>query len=197
PDDHMLTRGLNYIKTEYVSAIDTTPAVIPGLKRTVLLSSSDTAAMVENPVYISLEEITRPPDRRLFNKSDLPVAILAEGKFPSFYRNYGIPPGVNTSGNSVLDEGIGSIFISGDGDMIRNEVLVQNGELNPQPLGYDRDTRQTFGNKDFIMNVINYMTGDKSLIQLRSREFKLRLLDRTKIRIKEVRNRWAIINTLI
>jgi ABC-2 type transport system permease protein len=197
PDRHMLTRGLNYIKTDYVSAIDTTQAAIPGLKRTVLLSSSDTSALVENPVYISMEEITRPPEKRIFNQSGLPVAILAEGTFPSFFRNYGIPDGVNTSDKLLKDKGTGNLFVSGDGDMIRNEVLVRNRELVPQPLGYDRDTRQTFGNKDFIMNVVNFMTGDKSLIQLRSREFKLRLLDRSRIRIKEVRLKWLIINTLI
>jgi ABC-2 type transport system permease protein len=103
---------------------------------------------------------------------------------------------VKTSGIPVLNEGEGAVFVAGDGDMIRNEVLIRNNELVPQPLGYDRDTRQTFGNKDFILNVINYMTGDKSLIQLRSREFKLRLLDRTRTRIKAVKARWILINTM-
>lgn len=197
PKDHFLTSGLNYIKTDYVSAIDTTPAPIQGLERTVLLSTSDTSALMENPVFISMEEVTRKPDRRQFNKSDLPVAIISEGTFPSFFRNYGIPQGVKTSGIVPKDEGAGALFVAGDGDMIKNQVVIKNQEPYPQPLGYDRDTRQTFGNKDFIMNVVNYMTGDRSLIKLRSREFKLRLLDRNRIRLKNERIKWISINTLI
>ena len=197
PDSQPLTRGLNYIKTDYVSAIDTTPVAINGLRRHVLLTTSDTAARIENPVYISMEEITKPPDRNAFNKSSLPVAILAEGTFSSFYENYGVPIGVVLSGAPVLKEGKGAVFVSGDGDMIRNDVFIQNNELVPQTLGYDRDTRQTFGNKEFIMNVVNYMTGDKSLIQLRSRDFELRLLDRTKTRMKQVKVKWQLINSLL
>lgn len=197
PGDHFLTSGLNYIKTDYVSAIDTTPAPVEGLKRTVLLSTSDTSALIENPVYISMEEVTRAPDRQQFNKSDLPVAIIAEGTFPSFFRNYGMPEGVKTSGVVPKDEGEGTLFVAGDGDMIKNQVVIRNQEPYPQPLGYDRDTRQTFGNKDFIMNVVNYMTGDRSLIKLRSREFKLRLLDRNRIRLQSERIKWILINTLL
>ncbi|MBE0654657.1 MAG: hypothetical protein IH594_12710 [Bacteroidales bacterium] len=192
----MITRGLNYIKSDYVSAIDTISVPGGSLERHVLLATSDTSARIENPVFITMEEISRAPDRNTFNRSNLPLAILAEGTFFSFFRNYGIPDGVKTSGIPVLQEGEGAVFVAGDGDMIRNEVLIRNNELVPQPLGYDRDTRQTFGNKDFILNVINYMTGDKSLIQLRSREFKLRLLDRTRTRIKVVKTRWILINTV-
>jgi ABC-2 type transport system permease protein len=197
PKDNFLTSGLNYIKTDYISAIDTTPAEVPGLERTVLLSTSDTSALIENPAFIAMEEVTEAPDRREFNKSNLPVAILAEGRFPSFYRNYGIPDGVSTSGITPKDEGEGNLFVAGDGDMIRNHVAMRNQEPIPQPLGYDRDTRQTFGNKDFIMNVINYMTGDKSLIRLRAREFKLRLLDRSRIRLQDERVKWSLINTIL
>ena len=63
------------------------------------------------------------------------------------------------------------------------------------PLGLDRFTQQYFGNKDFIVNAVNYLTDQEGLIQLRTKEFKLRLLDRTKIR--EERLRWKIINTVV
>lgn len=197
PDrENLLSRGLNYIKTDYVSAIDTTPVAIPGMNRTVLLTSSDTSALIENPVYISLSEVVQPPDRSVFNASRLPLAILSEGKFPSFFRNYGIPEGVGDFSGKVKDESLeAGLFVCGDADIIRNDVLVRNGEIIPQTLGYDRDTRQTFGNREFIMNVINYMTDDRALIQLRSREFKLRLLDRNRIRSSSVRLKWIMINT--
>ena len=193
-----LTRGLNYVKTEFVSAIDTTLAPIAGMKRTVLLASSDTSARIDNPVYISMEEVTRAPDRSVFNKSRLPVAILNEGIFESFYSNYSVPEGVTPGDIQILKKSEPTmIFVAGDGDMIRNDVQVTAAGNVPMILGYDNDTRQTFGNKEFIMNVINYMTDDQGLIELRSREFKLRLLDKSRIRTEEMKFKWKIFNTVL
>lgn len=196
--DNILTKGLNYIKTDYVSAIDTTAVHIEGLKRSVLLATSDSSALIENPVYISLQEVVKPPDKSVFNRSKLPIAILSEGKFTSFYRNYGVPDGVADFSVPILKESVKTaLFVCGDADIIRNDVIVQNNEIVPQALGYDRDTRQTFGNKEFVMNVVNYMTDDMALISLRSREYKLRLLDRLKLRNKQLKLKWILVNTLL
>ena len=194
--DHSLTRGLNYIRGQFVSAIDTTPAPMPGIKRTVLLTTSDSSARIDNPVMISMDEVTKSPDPRIFNKSRLPVAILAEGNFESFYKNYGVPAGVSPDDVEIVKESAHtSIFIAGDGDLLRNDVQVSSGETIPLTLGYDPDTRQTFGNKEFIMNVINYMTDDYGLISLRSREFKLRLLEKSRIRTSRQKMKWKLVNT--
>jgi ABC-2 type transport system permease protein len=196
--DNSLTKGLNYVKGEFVSAIDTTIGLMPGLKRTVLLASSDTSAKIDNPSFISMDEVTRAPNHRSFNKSRLPVAILAEGEFESFYANYGVPAGVTPANVEILKKSKSTmIFVTGDGDMIRNDVESTPKGNIPMILGYDEDTRQTFGNKEFIMNVINYMTDDQGLIDLRSREFKLRLLDKTRIRTAEMKFKWKIINTVL
>ena len=193
-----LTKGLNYVKAEFVSAIDTTAAVLPGVKRTVLLASSDTSARIDNPSYISMEEVTRAPNRNSFNKSRLPVAILAEGELESFYANYGVPEGVIPPDVKIIKRSVPTmIFVAGDGDLIRNDVQITAKGTIPMVLGYDKATRQTFGNKEFIMNVINYMTDDQGLIALRSREFKLRLLDKTKIRTAEMKLKWKVINTAL
>jgi ABC-2 type transport system permease protein len=196
--ENSLTRGLNYVKGEFVSAIDTTPVAIPGVKRTVLLASSDTSARIDNPVYISMDEVTRAPNRKTFNKSRLPVAILAEGEFESFYANYGVPEGVTPADVQIIRKSKPAmVFVAGDGDMIRNDVQVTADGTIPMVLGYDKDTRQTFGNKEFIMNVINYMTDDQGLIELRSREFKLRLLDKSRIRTADMKLKWKLINTVL
>lgn len=196
PQDHYLTNGLNYIRSEFASAIDTTPAPMEGVKRTVLLSSSDTSALVTNPAMISMAEIGQKPDKKQFNRSRIPVAVLAEGRFPSFYANYGVPEGVQPRDVDIMPHSEPAmLFVAGDGDMIRNEVEINGYDTIPLPLGYDRDTRQTFGNKEFVMNVINYMTDDQSLIRLRAREFKLRLLDRARLRSSREQIRWKLLNT--
>jgi ABC-2 type transport system permease protein len=51
----------------------------------------------------------------------------------------------------------------------------------PFPLGYDKYTRQTFGNSDFLMNAVNYLCDDSGLISVRARDLKLRLLDSGRI----------------
>lgn len=196
--ENPLTKGLNYVKSEFVSAIDTTPAAKLGLKRTVLLATSDTSAKIENPSMITMEEITRAPNRKSFNQSRLPIAILSEGEFESFYANYGVPEGVTPANVEIVKKSKPAmIFVAGDGDMIRNDVEVTAQGNIPMILGYDKDTRQTFGNKEFILNVINYMTDDQGLISLRSREFKLRLLDKTKIRTPQMQVKWKMLNTVL
>lgn len=196
--ENSLTRGLNYIKSEFASAIDTTPQPIPGIRRTVLLASSDTSARIDNPVYISLDEVNRAPGSHVFNKSRLPVAILAEGEFESFYANYGVPEGVIPRNAEIIRTSKpAKVFVAGDGDLIRNDVQITPDGTIPMVLGYDKTTRQTFGNKEFILNVINNMTDDQGLISLRSREFKLRLLDRARLRTHAMKTRWKVINTLL
>jgi ABC-2 type transport system permease protein len=194
--DHVITKGLNYILGRYASSIDTTAAPLSGVSRTVLLSTSDSSARIDNPVMINMEEVAQVPDKRTFNKSGLPLAILAEGVFESFYKNYGVPAGVSPANVEIRKESLPArIFLAGDGDLIRNDVTLSGSEPVPLPLGYDSDTRQTFGNKEFVMNVINYMTDDDGLISLRKREFKLRLLDRTKVRTSGQKMKWKLINT--
>lgn len=90
-----------------------------------------------------------------------------------------------------------SLFVLSDGDIAANEVLFDQGAFRAQPLGYDRYTRQTFGNGEFIMNVVNYMTDDSGIMELRAREFKLRLLNGEIINSKEQVLKWKLVNTLL
>ncbi len=84
-----------------------------------------------------------------------------------------------------------------DGDIPANEVKFERGAFRAQPLGYDKYTRQTFGNLEFIMNVINFMTDETGIMELRSREFKLRLLNREVINQKSQVLKWKLLNTLL
>ena len=81
--------------------------------------------------------------------------------------------------------------------MAANEVRFEQGELRAQPLGYDRYTRQTFGNREFFLNLINYMTDEAGIMELRSREFRLRLLDREVINDRGRAWRWKVLNMLV
>jgi len=196
--DNPVTRGLNYIKSEFVTALDTVPVNPPGVKKTVYLSSSGASRLLSAPVRISVEEVNYQPDPAAYTAGPVPVAVMLEGSFESFFKNYSVPAGVYPPDAEIIKTSKAArVFVCGDGDLIRNEVSSVRGRLMAEPLGYDKYTRQTFGNKEFIMNVINYMTDDSGLMQLRTREFKLRLLDREKTGDSKVVLKWKLINSLV
>lgn len=197
PADHPVTRGLNYVRSTFASSMDTLEGSGGDLRKTVLLATSGASRAREVPVYISMEEVTLQPDPELYNRSGLPVAVLMEGTFTSFYRNYPVPPGVTPAGWQVIGRSQPtSVFVASDGDLPANEVQFEGGAFRARPLGYDRYTRQTFGNREFIMNVISYMTDRTGIMELRSREFKLRLLNREVTGDRGRVMQWRLFNTL-
>jgi len=84
------------------------------------------------------------------------------------------------------------MIVIADAEIIRNEVRRAGSEETPLPLGEDKYTGQVFGNRDFLINCLNYLVDDKGLIQLRSRELKLRLLNTGMI--KNGKFKWQVIN---
>ena len=197
PESHPVTRGLNYVKGEFASTLDTVGSG-GDVRKTVLLPTSSASRMREVPLYISMQEISVRPDPALYNQSSLPVGVLLEGSFESFYENYPVPEGVYPPDCEVIGKSDRtSVFVAADGDLVRNEVEVEQGAFVALPLGYDKYTRQTFGNREFAMNVVNYMTDETGIMELRAREFKLRLLDREVINDRGAVMRWKLINTLV
>jgi ABC-2 type transport system permease protein len=145
-----------------------------------------------------MEEITVQPDPALYRDAYLPIGVLLEGEFESFYKNYPVPDGVKPSDWILVPRGEpASIFVITDGDIPANEVEFVQGEFRAQPLGYDPYTQQTFGNREFIMNVVNYMTDKTGLMELRSREFKLRLLNKEVLGQKSQLLKWKLLNVLL
>ncbi|MCK4750204.1 MAG: gliding motility-associated ABC transporter substrate-binding protein GldG, partial [Bacteroidales bacterium] len=195
--DHPATRGLNYVKSEFASSMDTIGRDNKDIKRTVLLATSPASRKRDVPLLISMEEVTLQPDPDLYRSSGLPVAILLEGKFPSFFSNYPVPDGVYPANAEVIPRSQPtSLFVVSDGDIAANSVQMTEGQFMAQPLGYDRYTRQRFGNSEFIMNVVNYMTDNTGIMELRSREFKLRLLNREVIGQRSIVLKWKLFNVL-
>jgi ABC-2 type transport system permease protein len=144
---------------------------------------------------ISLSEAESEPDERQFNRQGLAVAVLLEGTFPSAFRNRFIP---KLNGNSlpVKNESTGTkMIVISDGDIIRNEVQTSGNTQTPSlQLGLDKYTGEMYGNRDFIINCLNYLVDNNGIMDLRSRELKLRLLDRT--RIRNERLKWQLINVM-
>jgi ABC-2 type transport system permease protein len=87
----------------------------------------------------------------------------------------------------------GKVIICSDGDIVVNDYDYKRNA--PLPLGYDRVTKRTFGNKDFVMHALDYMTDANGLINARNKQIAIRSLD--KIQIQEKRKFWQSINLLL
>ncbi len=193
--DNPIVKNLNASKTEFVSSLDFVNSSAD-LDKTVLLTSSEKSRKVNVPAMISLNFLGQKPDERLYNKKFIPVAALIEGKFESLFANR-IPPEIQEDKLIGFLQGSREtkMIVIADGDIIKNQMQLSKGNYYPLPLGYDQYTKQQFGNRELILNAMNYLTDDSGLISIRSREVKLRMLDRS--RIDEERTYWQFLNTVI
>jgi len=184
---HVISKYLNYIKTEFVSTIDTV-GFNKDIRKTVLLKSSEYTKNDPIPAKITLEQAGHMPSDNEMLGGIRNLAVLAEGKFTSIFKNRPIEkyfPNYNVS-DVLIESKPAKIIVVSDGDIIKNEVSSKG---QPYPIGFDRFTRHVFkGNKEFILNAVNYLCDDSGLMTIRSRELQMRLLNHEKV----LKNRFLI-----
>ena len=110
-------------------------------------------------------------------------------KFNSAFNNR-IPP---IDSEVISESKKTSMVLIADGDVFRNQLHSSQGY--PLPLGFDQYTNKQFGNQELLLNTVSYLSGSEDLISLRSKDLKLRLLNKAKI--SESRNYWMFLNTLL
>lgn len=194
-DNHVVSRNLNRIKAEYVSSIDTV-GKNSKIRKTVILTTSPYSLISQAPVEITLASTNNPPDRRLFRQPSQTVGVLLEGIFTSVFKNRSTDSFGFKSSDINSESKPTRMIVLSDGGLILNEYRESsNGSVNFAPLGYDKYVQQTFGNKSFLLNAVNYLCDDEGLMELRSRVFKIRLLD--KVRLKEEKFKWQFLNVFV
>ncbi|MDD4383944.1 MAG: gliding motility-associated ABC transporter substrate-binding protein GldG [Bacteroidales bacterium] len=195
PSSHPITRNLNLITSKFVSPVDTV-GMNYEVNKQYLLKTSPYTRTVNVPAFINLAQIEESPLEREFTQSNVPVAVLLEGMFPSVFTNRPLASYNNGKSFRFREKSVPTrMIIVSDADIIRNEVSRRGDGAYITPLGFDRYTSQTFGNKELVVNMVNYLNDDSGLMNLRSREFKLRLLDKHKV--LEQSTKWQILNLLI
>ena len=173
--NHPVVRNINLVRSEFVSSIDTIE--VPHVDKTFLLSTSPYTRTVAVPTIIDLRLLQHAIDESRYAGPPAYAAVLLEGQFESLFSNR-MNPGVDIPQNwSIRPYSLpAAMIVVADGDIIRNQ-FASSGQ--PLPLGYDRFSGETFGNKEFLINCINYLTDDSGIIAARNREVRLRMLDRT------------------
>lgn len=193
-DQHPVSKSLNMVRTEFVSSIDTLPAT--AMDKTVLLSTSPQTRLLDAPTVVSLREVEQRLDPRRFDQGRLVTGILLEGEFQSVFKNRFVDTYLEDADVSYREQSKNNrMIVISDGDIIRNDVRHKPEGTYISQLGYDKYTRQTYGNKNFLINCVHYLADKSGLIEIRGKEVKLRLLDKS--RVQKERVKWQIINVLI
>lgn len=184
-----IVRNLDAIYSRFTSTLDTVQA--PGIVKTPLLMSSQYTKILKAPALVSYNEARQQPDPRTYDSGVQLIACLLEGRFQSLYTNR-ILPGDPRAATFKAQGAAAKIVICSDGDLLINDINYRNN--TPYPLGYERFSKNTFANKDFVVNAVNYLLDDNGIITARARQVTLRPLD--KIRLREERLSWQLLNLL-
>jgi ABC-2 type transport system permease protein len=187
---HPVVKNLDGIRSEFASTIDT--IAIKNVKKTVLLTSSPSNTKLRTPKLISLQALEQEPDPKAFQSEPKITGVLLEGNFMSDFLNRPEPDSLGEHIQQLPASQPTKMIVISDGDVFKNQI---GADGSPYPLGYDRYTQQTFGNRNLLLNIADYMTDDSGLIALRTKEIQIRLLDRARIRSEKLK--WQLINTIL
>lgn len=182
---HPIVNNITPVKLSFVSNIDT---LHNDIKKTVLLQSSHLSKVVQTPSIIELNSVTEKPDPNIFNKGKQNLGVLLEGAFTSAYKNRIKPFELK----NTKEKGIASkLVLIADGDVAKNQI--HKGA--PLELGVDKWTQEFYGNKEFLLNTIEYLIDESRLISIRSKKITLKTLDKKKV--IQQKTYWQVVNLLL
>ncbi len=194
--NHPINKGLGFVAGRFVNSLDTVEA--EGITKTILLSSSANARTLGSPAVISGAENVNAPEDAKYKKSNVPVAVLLEGKFRSMFANRlstAMNDSLRLNNLTFMPQSISNnkMIVVGDGDMVLNSVV----KGNPIPMGmnvytYGTQAQVPFANKDFLQNCLDYLINENGLSEAKAKDYVVRLLDNRKI--AEEKTVWQILN---
>lgn len=197
--NHPINKNLGFVAGRFVNSIDTVGAA--GIRKTILLSSSQNSRTIATPALISGKENVNAPRDEKFNKANIPVAVLLEGKFQSLYSNrlsQAMSDSLGKSGSIFIPQSLydNKMIIVADGDIPLNSV--QKNEPLPMgmnPFTYGSQYQYPFANKDFLQNCLEYLVNSSNLSEAKAKDYTLRLLDKKKVEAQKTA--WQFINIAV
>lgn len=184
-EQHPITTNLdNPVRFEYANQID---LLDNGVTKTVLLHSSNLSRLKGVPTPVSLDELNLEPNPSAYTAGPQNMAVLLEGNFVSAFKNRVLP--LEIKGETFRESAIKptKMIIVADGDLIKNDIDQQG---RPLELGFDKFTFDQYGNKEFLLNAVNYLLDDNGLINIRTKTVNLPALDVQ--RVAKERNSWQV-----
>lgn len=165
-----ITRNIAQLTATMASAVELVGGE-DGIRKEVLLATSSASKLTAVPAQVNLS--MGVDDEQSYQYAYIPVAVSLEGEFSSLFAHLGAPESIVASAPTRKASVPTRQIVVAAGSAIRNE-WQQN---QPLPLGYDRYTKTQFGNRDFMLNAVLYLTDNEGWLQLRQKEITLRLLN--------------------
>ena len=196
-NNHPINKNLGFVAGRFVNSIDTSE--VDGIKKTVLLQTSVNGRIMGTPALISGTENSSAPEDEKFKTPHIPVAVLLEGKFKSFFANRlssEMQDTLSKYGMTFMPYAshVGKLIVAGDGDLVLNQVVKGN---QPLPMGMNAYTYGTqrqfpFANKEFLLNSLDYLIDENGLSEAKGKEYIVRLLDTKKVNAEKMY--WQMLN---
>jgi gliding-associated putative ABC transporter substrate-binding component GldG len=189
--NHPIAKNLDAVVMQFPNSVDTVQA--PGIRKDILLSTSNTSRLTGAPTIVTVEVMKQMENAAAWKQANIPIAVMLQGKFKSLYANrlsQEMSDTLKAYDRSFLPTADmeGKILVTGDGDWVLNQFSKEG----PLPMGNNRFTQYTFANKDFLQNAIEYLTDESGIMESRSRQYTLRLLDPKKL--EAAKSGWQWLN---
>ncbi len=186
-----VVKKLDGVKTEFPSTVDSIG--VRGVMKSFILSTSAFNKVFQTPKPFHLQMVSEQLDPRAFQSVPQHVGLMLEGSFSSVFAGRPLPAAIASPYTMDVISKPTKMIVLGDGDIFRNQVSERDG--SPYPLGFDRYSQRTYGNKALLLNIVDYFTDEDNLIMLRNKEVKIRLLDKSKIKLEKTK--WQFINNVV
>ena len=174
--DNPIVKGLKTFNLLFASPLDFSPELGAGRQRQWLFKSSEESGARSLPIDISPEKKYFKED---FNEPDLPLGAVLTGHFDSYFNGREIPEYAGTdtiSADTVMDH----VDSTDDSRM----VIIGNGSFIKD------DNKRNSTSFVILMNIADWLTQEKGLISIRSKQVSGRILkvtsDSTKQLVKYV-----------
>ena len=185
---HPITRNLEALLLRYGSKLDTVRA--ENIRKTPLLWSSAKTRLLGAPAAVALNQLRDGVDPSLYQDGEQIVACLLEGSFSSAFRHRPLPVG---SGRFLSQGQPSKVLVVADGDLLTADLHPRTGEL--MEIGMYLSEGTQYGNRDFLLQALDYLYDKDGAILARNRRVQLRPLDKQKI--QEERQYWQLLNLLL
>jgi gliding-associated putative ABC transporter substrate-binding component GldG len=183
---HPITKNIRPVRLQFTTQIDTLKN--DAITKTPLLVSSLLTSKLGTPNFVDLKTVAEEPTENTYKSGHQLLGVLLEGKFNSAYKNrikpFETPLYKDTSKSNKM-------VVIADGDIAKNQIL----KGQPIDLSIDKWTQETFGNKEFLLNTVDYLLDDEGLINLRNKSLKINLLDKQKA--YQERTFWQLFNIVL
>lgn len=180
---HITTQNIEPVKFNFCSPIE---LLKNNTTKTPLLTTSPLVKLRGVPAELSLNKITTPKPKEYYTAGKQTTGVLIEGTLKSVYKNRILPFDFS---DYISDTEKGSLVLISDGDIIKNET----SKGTPLPLGYDPISKRQYGNKDFLLNTVNYLLEDKDLVALKAKQLQIPMLNLPKVSNDKVFWQWLLL----